>query len=106
VIVKLFLHISREEQAERFRERLDDPAKHWKFNRADLAVRDRWDDYQAAYAEAIQRTTTDESPWYVIPADRKWFRNWAVSNILVDTLEAMDPQFPAPADDLTGIEIL
>lgn len=105
VIVKLFLHISRDEQAERFRERLDDPTKHWKFDRADLAVRDRWDDYQAAYTEAIERTTTDEAPWYVIPADRKWYRNWAVSSILVDTLEAMDPQFPEPADDLTGIEI-
>lgn len=105
VVVKLFLHISRDEQGERFRERLDDPTKHWKFDRADLAVRDRWDDYQAAYAEAIERTTTDEAPWYVIPADRKWFRNWAVSSILVDTLEAIDPQFPEPADDLTGIEI-
>ncbi|HMJ76701.1 MAG TPA: polyphosphate kinase 2 family protein [Iamia sp.] len=105
VIVKLFLHISRDEQAERFRERLDDPTKHWKFNRADLAVRDQWDDYQAAYAEAIERTTTDEAPWYVVPADRKWYRNWAVSSILVDTLEAMDPQFPEPTDDLSGIEI-
>jgi PPK2 family polyphosphate:nucleotide phosphotransferase len=106
VIVKLFLHISKEEQAERFRERLDDPAKHWKFNRADLAVRDEWDDYQVAYTEAIERTTTDESPWYVIPADRKWFRNWAVSSVLVDTLEAMAPQFPDQTDDLTGIEIV
>jgi PPK2 family polyphosphate:nucleotide phosphotransferase len=105
VIVKLFLHISREEQAERFRERLDDPTKHWKFDRADLAVRERWDDHQAAYAEAIERTTTDEAPWYVVPADRKWFRNWVVGSILVDTLEAMDPQFPEPADDLTGLEI-
>jgi polyphosphate kinase 2 (PPK2 family) len=105
VIVKLFLHISRDEQAERFRERLDDPTKHWKFDRADLAVRDRWDGYQAAYTEAIERTTTDEAPWYVIPADRKWYRNWVVSTVLVDTLEAMDPQFPEPTDDLTGIEI-
>ncbi|QYG93666.1 polyphosphate kinase 2 family protein [Iamia sp. SCSIO 61187] len=106
VIVKLFLHISPEEQAQRFRDRLDDPTKHWKFNRGDLAVRARWDDHQAAYAEAIERTTTDEAPWYVVPADRKWFRNWVVSSILVDTLEAMDPQFPEPADDLSGIEVV
>lgn len=105
VVVKLFLHISRDEQAERFRERLDDPTKHWKFDRADLAGRERWDDFQAAYTEAIERTTTDEAPWFVVPADRKWYRNWAVSSILVDTLEAIDPQFPEPADDLTGIEI-
>ncbi len=106
VVVKVFLHISQEEQAERFRERLDDPTKHWKLNRADLAARERWADYQVAYAEAIERTNTDEAPWYVVPADRKWYRNWAVSSILVDTLEAMDPQFPEPAEDLTGVEIL
>jgi PPK2 family polyphosphate:nucleotide phosphotransferase len=106
VIVKLFLHIGKDEQAERFRARLDDPAKHWKFNRADVDVRELWDDYQVAYTEAIERTTTDEAPWYVIPADRKWYRNWVVSTILVDTLEAMDPQFPEPTEDLTGIEIV
>lgn len=104
-IVKIFLHISRDEQAERFRERLDDPTKHWKFRLADLEVRDRWDDYQRAYTEAIERTTTDQAPWYVVPADRKWYRNWAVSTILVDHLERLDPQYPESPDDLTGIEI-
>ena len=105
VVVKIFLHISREEQAERFRERLDDPSKHWKFRLADLEVRDRWDDYQAAYTEAIERTTTDDAPWFVVPADRKWYRNWAVSTILVEALERIDPQYPESPDDLTGIEI-
>ena len=105
VVVKIFLHISREEQAERFRERLDDPSKHWKFRLADLEVRDRWDDYQVAYTEAIERTTTDDAPWFVVPADRKWYRNWAVSTILVEALERIDPQYPGSPDDLTGIEI-
>lgn len=105
-IVKLFLHISSDEQAERFRERLDDPSKHWKFNRADLEVRERWDDYRTAYTEAIARTTADSAPWYIVPADRKWFRNWAVGTILVDALEALDPQFPESTEDLTGIEVV
>lgn len=105
-VVKIFLHISRNEQAERLRQRLKDPTKHWKFRVADLDVRSQWDEYQVAYAEAIERTATDEAPWYVVPANRKWYRNWAVSTILVDTLERLDPQYPASPDDLTGIEIL
>jgi PPK2 family polyphosphate:nucleotide phosphotransferase len=104
-VVKLFLHISREEQAERLRARLDDPTKRWKFNPGDLAERDRWNDYAAAYEEAIQRTSTELAPWYVVPADRKWFRNWAVSRIVLETLEAMDPRYPEPAGDLDGITI-
>lgn len=104
-VVKLFLHISAEEQAERFRARIADPTKHWKFDRGDLAVRDRWDAYQAAYAEAIARTTTDEAPWYVVPADRKWYRSWAVSTILVEALEAMDPRHPTSTDDLSDVTI-
>ena len=101
-IVKLYLHISKEEQAERFRARLDDPTKRWKFRKGDLEERARWDDYVAAFEEAIGRTSTDAAPWYVVPADRKWYRNWAVSRILAETLEAMDPQYP-PAEDLTGV---
>jgi PPK2 family polyphosphate:nucleotide phosphotransferase len=104
-VVKLFLHISREEQAERLRARLADPTKRWKFNPADLAERARWDDYQAAYEEAIQRTSSEHAPWYVIPADRKWFRNWAVSRIVIESLEDMDPRYPEPAADLDGITI-
>ncbi len=105
-VVKVYLHISPEEQAERLQARLDDPTKHWKMRRADLEIRDRWDDYRAAYTEAIERTTTDDAPWYVVPADRKWYRNWAVSTILVETLERLDPQYPGSPDDLTGVEVL
>jgi PPK2 family polyphosphate:nucleotide phosphotransferase len=103
-IVKLFLHISKEEQAERFQARIDDPGKRWKFRKGDLAERARWDDYQAAFAEAIARTSTAHAPWYVVPADRKWYRNWAVHQILLATLEDMDPRFP-PGEDLTGVVV-
>lgn len=103
-IVKLYLHISKEEQAERFKARLEDPSKRWKFRTADLDERKRWDDYMAAFEEAITRTSTADAPWYVVPADRKWYRNWAVSRILVETLKDMDPQYP-PAEDLDGVTI-
>ena len=102
-IVKLFLHISREEQAERLRERLERPDKRWKFRREDVAERERWDDYLAAYDEAIARTSTEHAPWYVVPADHKWFRDWAVTRIVIETLEAMDPRYPEPAEDLDGL---
>jgi PPK2 family polyphosphate:nucleotide phosphotransferase len=105
-IVKLFLHISKEEQAARFRERLGDPTKNWKFSVGDLDVRKRWDAYQEAYVEAISRTSTEAAPWYVVPADRKWYRNWAVSTILVDVLERMDPKFPDPDPSLAQIRIV
>jgi PPK2 family polyphosphate:nucleotide phosphotransferase len=104
-IVKLFLHISEEEQAERLRARLDDPTKHWKFRKGDLDERERWDDYQAAFEDAIAETSTEAAPWYVIPADRKWYRNWAVLRILTETLEAMDPQYPPPEEDLASVVI-
>ena len=103
-VVKLFLHISPEEQAERFRARLADPTKQWKFRRGDLDDRARWADYQAAFAEAIAETSTDEAPWYVVPADRKWFRNFAATTILIDTLEALDPRYP-PGEDLAGVVV-
>ncbi|MFA9563192.1 MAG: polyphosphate kinase 2 family protein [Acidimicrobiales bacterium] len=102
-IVKLYLHISKEEQKERLRARLDDPDKRWKFAIGDLAERERWDDYQAAFTEAIERTSTTWAPWWVIPADRKWFRNLLVSRIMVATLEAMDLQWPPPEEDLSGV---
>lgn len=104
-IVKVMLHISKEEQRERLQARLDDPAKHWKFNVGDLAERERWDDYLDAFEDAISETATDDAPWYVIPADRKWYRNWCVLRLLVATLEAMGPRFPPPADDLDGVTI-
>jgi PPK2 family polyphosphate:nucleotide phosphotransferase len=103
-IVKLFLHISKEEQAERFQARLDDPSKRWKFRTGDLEERARWDDYMAAFQEAISRTSTAYAPWFVVPADRKWYRDWAVSRILIETLADMDPRYP-PAEDLSGVEV-
>jgi PPK2 family polyphosphate:nucleotide phosphotransferase len=103
-IVKLFLHISKDEQRERLQKRLDDPSKHWKFDPADLENRRRWDDYQQAFTEAIERTTADHAPWYVIPADRKWFRNLAVSEILVQTLDQLCIEVP-PSPDLDGIVV-
>jgi PPK2 family polyphosphate:nucleotide phosphotransferase len=104
-IVKLMLHISRGEQRKRLQSRLDDPAKHWKFNAADLDERERWDDYHAAFEDAISETSTPDAPWYVIPADKKWYRNWIVLRILLETLEAMDPKFPPPAVGLDKIVI-
>jgi PPK2 family polyphosphate:nucleotide phosphotransferase len=104
-VVKLFLHISRDEQAKRLQARLDDPEKRWKFRRGDLADRERWDEFMAAYEEAIARTSTEHAPWYVIPADHKWYRDWAVSRIVIETLEDMNPRFPEPEEDLDGVVV-
>ena len=104
-ILKFFLHISREEQAERLQARLDDPAKHWKFSVGDLDERARWDDYMAAYEAVLSRTSTDHAPWYVVPADRKWYRNLVVSTIVTDTLRGFDMSYPQAEDDLSGITI-
>ncbi|HEU5083399.1 MAG TPA: polyphosphate kinase 2 family protein [Acidimicrobiales bacterium] len=104
-IVKLFLHISKEEQAERLQARLDERDKRWKFSTGDLAERAHWDDYQRAYQEAIAATSTEEAPWYVVPADRKWYRNLAVSTILVETLEGLGMSYPQPEEGLDDIVI-
>ncbi len=104
-VVKLYLHISKAEQAERFGERLEDPSKRWKFRAGDLDDRAKWAEFMAAYEEAVNRTTTEAAPWYVIPADRNWYRDWAVTHVLIDALEAMDPKFPEPEEDLSGIVI-
>ena len=103
-IVKVMLHISYDEQRERLLARLDDPAKHWKFNEGDITERTRWQDYQAAYEEALRECSTDGAPWYVVPADRKWYRNWAVSTLLVEALERIDPQLPQPALDVEALK--
>lgn len=95
-ILKFMLHISREEQAERLRDRIATPEKRWKFNPGDLDDRALWDDYMAAYETAVNRCSTGHAPWYVIPADRNWVRNAAISRIVRETLEEMDPQFPEP----------
>jgi PPK2 family polyphosphate:nucleotide phosphotransferase len=99
-VVKFFLHISKDEQANRFRRRLERPDKRWKFSRADLEERAHWDEYRVAFNDAIAATSTDQAPWYVIPADHKWYRNWCVLTTLVEILEEMDPQYPEPSDDL------
>lgn len=95
-VVKFWLHISPDEQKKRLQARLDDPTKHWKFNPDDLAERARWKAYMAAAEEMLWRTATDDAPWHVVPADHKWYRDWAVSRVLVETLERMDPQYPQP----------
>ncbi len=99
-IVKFFLSIDRDEQRARFQARYDDPTKRWKFAMGDLAERARWDDYEAAFDEALSKTSTDPAPWYVIPANRKWFRNLAVATILADTIERLHPEYPPVAHDV------
>ncbi|MEZ6089408.1 MAG: polyphosphate kinase 2 family protein [Pirellulaceae bacterium] len=105
-IIKLYLHISLEEQLERFKERLDQPEKHWKLNAGDYHERRRWSDYRDAYHEVFKRCNSDGSPWYVIPADRKWYRNAVVSEIVRNTLEEMNPQLPPVTVDLSEIRSL
>ena len=104
-IIKIFLHISKGEQAKRFRARLETAEKRWKFSAADLEVRAKWDLYQEAYGEAMAETSTDRCPWNVVPADSKWYRDWAVLQILVGTLRDMDPQYPAAEAGLDSIVI-
>jgi len=99
-ILKFYLHISKEEQRQRLLERLDDPSKHWKFNPGDLETRAQWDEYIRAYEDVLERTSTKWAPWYIIPADRKWFRDLLIARVLVKTLEQLDMQYPQPIDDL------
>jgi PPK2 family polyphosphate:nucleotide phosphotransferase len=99
-ILKFFLAIDKDEQRQRFQARYDDPMKRWKFSMGDLEERKRWADYQAAYNEVLSRTSTVEAPWYVIPANRKWFRNLAVATILADTMTGLKPQYPPVAPDV------
>ena len=101
-IVKLFLHISKDEQRERLQARVDEPHKNWKFSFGDLAEREHWDDYQKAFTVMLEETSTKDAPWYVIPADRKWFRNLLVSEILVQTLRDLDMDWPDPEDGVPG----
>jgi PPK2 family polyphosphate:nucleotide phosphotransferase len=99
-VVKCFLHISAEEQRERLLARLDDPAKRWKFSPGDLDDRERWEDYLVAYADALERCDTEAAPWRVVPADRKWYRNWAVTTLLIEQLEEMALRWPDPSYDV------
>lgn len=102
-IVKFLLHISEHEQAGRLQDRLDQPHKRWKFRLEDLDARRQWDAYQVAFGEAVGRTAAPHAPWYVIPADKKWYRNWAVASIMAATLEAMDLAWPEPDEDLSNV---
>ena len=104
-IVKLYLHISREEQRERFLKRLSDPEKQWKWSSADLLAREKWKEYRAAYTDVLARCSTDHAPWFVIPADHKWYRDLAAAEILVAAARRMDPQWPKPKDDLSKVVI-
>lgn len=104
-IVKLFLHISKDEQRERLQDRIDEPRKNWKFSFGDLNEREHWDDYQEAFRVMLEKTSTPDAPWYVIPADRKWFRNLLVSEILVQTLRDLDMDWPDPEPGLPGTVI-
>ncbi len=102
-LVKVFLHISKEEQRARLQARIDDPTKNWKFRRADLEGRSRWAEFQSCYEDAIAATSTKWAPWYVVPGDHKWVRDIAVATILVDVFERLDPRIPEPEPGLEGI---
>jgi PPK2 family polyphosphate:nucleotide phosphotransferase len=104
-LLKCFLHVSKDEQKERLQARLDDPDKRWKFNHGDLDERKLWDDYQRAYEDALTRCNTAHAPWYIVPADRKWYRNLVVSQILREALEKLNPKFPPSAEGLDGIVV-
>lgn len=105
-VLKMFLHISRDEQRQRLVERLRDPRARWKFSRQDLAERALWSDYQEAYEDALTRCNTDSAPWHVIPANRKWVRNLVISRLLRQTLEKLDPQYPQVDPGIKESEIV
>jgi len=104
-IVKVFLNVSKEEQRVRLQERIDDAEKRWKFRKADLDVRARFDEYLAAYDDVIEQTSSEHAPWYVVPADHNWVKATAVAELLVAALERIDPQLPEPEEGLDGLVI-
>jgi len=104
-IMKVFLHISKDEQRTRLQARLDDPEKHWKFDPADLAARDKWGVYQRTYADAINATDADHAPWYIVPADSKTHRNLIVAHLLLETLQGMKLEWPEPKTDLSKVKV-
>lgn len=105
VILKFFLHISKEEQKERLQARLDDPQKHWKFSLGDLPVREKWDEYQDAYADVLTKCNTEYAAWHIVPADRKWYRDLVITRAIVDSLEGMKLEYPEPAPGLDKVII-
>ncbi len=104
-ILKFFLHISKDEQKARLQARLDEPEKRWKFNVGDLGERALWDDYMRAYETVLSETSTEWAPWYIVPANRKWYRNLVISDVLVETLEGFDMQYPKPQENLDEVVI-
>jgi PPK2 family polyphosphate:nucleotide phosphotransferase len=104
-ILKFFLHIDKEEQKERLQERLDEPTKQWKFDAGDLKERALWREYMEAYEQVMNETSTDWAPWYIVPANRKWYRNLVISGIIVETLQSLKMAYPKPKEDLSGIKI-
>jgi PPK2 family polyphosphate:nucleotide phosphotransferase len=104
-VLKFFLHISKGEQKRRLQSRLDDPDKRWKFSSADTKERAFWDDYQQAFEDALNNCSTEHSPWYVVPADKKWYRNLVVARTIADTLATIDPHFPPAEEGLDKIRI-
>ena len=106
ILLKFFLHISKDEQAQRLQARLDDPAKNWKFETADLQVREHWKAYQEAYEDILSKCGTRHSPWHLIPANRKWYRDHVVARTVVDTLENLKLKWPKPTSDLKKIRIV
>ena len=105
VVIKFFLNLSKQEQKERFLKRIDDPEKNWKFQLSDITEREHWDDYMKAYEKAIGETSTDDCPWYVIPADKKWFTRIAISTIIRDTLKGLKPEYPVlPKEEMDKLK--
>lgn len=105
IVLKFFLHISKDEQKERLQARLDDPEKHWKFSVGDLKERALWDDYMHAYEDVLSKTSTEWSPWYVVPANKKWYRDLVISSVLVNMLKKLDMKYPENKDDLSKVII-
>jgi len=105
IVLKFYLHISREEQKKRLQARLEDPDKNWKFSASDVKERKKWSDYEAAFEDAISRCSTDYAPWVVVPADRKWFRNWVISDLIVRTLEKLDMKYPKAPDGIGKMKV-
>lgn len=104
-ILKFYLHIDLDQQKQRLQDRLDDPAKHWKFRLGDLKERILWPEYMEAYEDALGKTSTSHAPWYVIPANRKWYRDLVIASILIETLEGLEMKFPPAEEDLAGVVI-
>ena len=104
-ILKFFLHVSKDEQRQRLQDRVDTPEKRWKFRRADLEERKHWDDYQRAYEDALSKCSSEVAPWYVVPADHNWFRNYAVAEILADALDRLDLRYPDPEPGIEGLVV-